>query len=62
MATLHLSPQDIKLVRDGLVMLRDRHYRYYYDSNNQDGNTAQGHKSKAEELDQLRFRIIGGHN
>jgi hypothetical protein len=62
MATVELSPQELKLVRDGLVLLRDRHYRYYYDSTNPDGDTAQGHKTKAEELDQLRYRILGGWN
>lgn len=60
MATVELSPKELKLVRDGLVLLRDRHYRYYYDSKNPDGETAQGHKDQAELLDQLRFRIMGG--
>jgi hypothetical protein len=60
MASVELSPQELKLVRDGLVLLRDRHYRYYYDSTNPDGDTAQGHKAKAEELDQIRYRIMGG--
>jgi hypothetical protein len=61
MATVELSPQELKLVRDGLVMLRDRHYRYYYDSTNPDGDTAQGHKAKAEQLDQLRYKVIGAN-
>jgi hypothetical protein len=60
MASVELSPRELKLVRDGLVLLRDRHYRYYYDSTNPDGDTAQGHKAKAEELDQLRYRVMGG--
>jgi hypothetical protein len=60
MASVELSPSELKLVRDGLVLLRDRHYRYYYDSTNPDGDTALGHKAKAEELDQLRYRVMGG--
>jgi hypothetical protein len=60
MATLDLTPKEIKLVRDGLVMLRDYKYRRFYDSTNPEGETAQGHKALAEELDQLRYKILGG--
>ena len=62
MATLELTPKEIKLVRDGLVMLRDYKYRRFYDSTNPDGETAQGHKALAEELDQLRYKVIGANN
>jgi hypothetical protein len=62
MATVELTPKEIKYVKDGLVMLRDYKYRRYYDSTNPDGETAQGHKATAEELDQLRYRIIGANN
>jgi hypothetical protein len=61
MATIELTPQEIKLVKDGLVMLRDYKYRRFYDSNNPDGEIAQGHKATAETLDQLRYRIIGAN-
>lgn len=62
MATIELSPKELKLVKDGLVMLRDYKYRRYYDSTNPDGEIAQGHKATAELLDELRFRIIGANN
>ena len=61
MATIELTPQEIKLVKDGLVMLRDYKYRRFYDSTNPDGEIAQGHKATAEQLDELRFRIIGAN-
>lgn len=62
MDTAQLTAKELKLVRDGLVLLRDRYYRYYYDSSNPDGETAQANKAKAEELDQLRYKILGGWN
>jgi hypothetical protein len=61
MATIELTPKEIKLVKDGLVMLRDYKYRRFYDSTNPDGEIAQGHKATAEQLDELRFRIIGAN-
>jgi hypothetical protein len=62
MATIELSPKELKLVKDGLVLLRDYKYRRFYDSTNPDGEIAQGHKATAEHIDELRFRIIGGQN
>jgi hypothetical protein len=61
MATIELTPKEIKLVKDGLVMLRDYKYRRYYDSTNPDGEMAQAHKATADQLDELRFRIIGAN-
>ena len=61
MATIELTPKEIKLVKDGLVMLRDYKYRRFYDSTNPEGEIAQAHKATAEQLDELRFRIIGAN-
>jgi hypothetical protein len=58
MATVELTSKEARTIDKAICLLRDKHYRAYYDSKNPDGDTAQGHKATAHELDLFRSRIL----
>jgi hypothetical protein len=57
MAQVEMTPQEARTIDKAIQLLRDRHYQYYHNSANPDGDVAQGHRQKAQWLDELRFRI-----
>lgn len=58
MAQVEMTAQEARTIDKAIQLLRDRHYMYYHNSVNPDGDVAQGHKQKSEWLDQLRYRIV----
>lgn len=57
MATIELTPREILVIKRGLILLRDRHYKNYFNAKSRDSETAIAQRDQAEALDQLRFRI-----
>lgn len=58
MAQVEMTPQEARTIDKAIQLLRDRHYQYYHNSPNPDGDVAQGHKATSEALDKLRYRIV----
>lgn len=57
MAKVELSSKESHTIDKAIRLLRDRHYRNYYNAKDQTSETAIAQRHLADQLDQLRNRI-----
>jgi hypothetical protein len=60
MTTVQLSDKQIRLISKSITLLRDRHYRNYFNAKDRTSETAMAQRKQAEELDELRYQIVVG--
>jgi len=56
--TKTLSNEEKRMIDKGLRLLRDRHYRNYFNHSKPNGDVAQSQKLIADSLDRLRGKVF----